>query len=58
MKKKNKTKNWPRIGIQLAVIAFVLFLALRHYVLKNHVADFEAYCPFGGIQSLGSYLLN
>lgn len=47
-KRKNKTTNWPRLIIQWGVIAFILYLAFRHYVLKNLVADFEAYCPFGG----------
>lgn len=57
-KRKNKTTNWPRLIIQWGVIAFILYLAFRHYVLKNLVADFEAYCPFGGLQALGSYLLS
>lgn len=57
-KRKNSTTNWPRLAIQWGVIAFILYLAFRHYVLKSHVADFEAYCPFGGIQALGSYLLS
>jgi polyferredoxin len=44
--------------LQWGVIAFVVVLVLRQFVFKNHVADFEAYCPFGGIQALGSYLLS
>jgi polyferredoxin len=27
-------------------------------IQKDYVPDFEAYCPFGGLQSLSSYLLN
>ncbi len=57
-RRKNRTTNWPRLIIQWGVIAFMLYLAFRHYVLKDLVADFEAYCPFGGIQALGSYLLS
>ncbi len=58
MKKKLKRTNWPRILIQWSVIAVVICLLLRHYLFRNLTADFEAYCPFGGIQALGSYLLN
>jgi len=28
------------------------------YLNKSFKADFEAYCPFGGVQALGSYILN
>ncbi len=58
MKKKFKRVNWPRMIIQWGVILFILGLVFHQYILKNHVADFEAYCPFGGIQALGSYLLS
>ena len=57
-KKKNKVKNWPRVIIQWAVILYVVFLAVKAVVNDNFIADFEAYCPFGGIQAIGSYLLN
>jgi ferredoxin len=44
--------------IQWTVILFLLFLAVRSILQKDFKPDFEAYCPFGGIQSLSSYLLN
>ncbi len=56
--KRNKKTNWPRMIFQWGVIVFVVYLLLRQFVFRNHTADFEAYCPFGGIQALGSYLLN
>lgn len=56
--KRNKTTNWPRLIIQWGVIVFMLYLAFRHYVLKDLVADFEAYCPFGGLQAFGSFLIS
>ena len=56
--KRNKTTNWPRLIIQWGVIVFMLYLAFRHYILKDLVADFEAYCPFGGLQAFGSYLIS
>lgn len=51
-------RNWPRIVIQWAVIAWIVFLAVKAFVKDSFVADFEAYCPFGGLQAIGSYLLN
>jgi len=58
MKLKTKKSNWPRTLIQWGVILFVVYLVVRQLLNKNFAADFEAYCPFGGIQALGSYLLN
>ena len=58
MSKKSKKSNWPRPLIQWSVIAFMLILAFIPKFNQNFVPDFEAYCPFGGIQALGSYLLN
>lgn len=58
MKKRNKIVNWPRQIIQWSVLAFILFLLIRQFLDKSYVADFEAYCPFGGLQAFGSYLLN
>ncbi|MCF8380703.1 MAG: 4Fe-4S binding protein [Bacteroidales bacterium] len=56
--KKKKTTNWPRIAIQWSVILAVVYLALLAFFKDDFIADFEAYCPFGGIQAIGSYLLN
>lgn len=58
MKKKSKSSNWPRPVIQWAVILTIVILAALPLVIKGFTADFEAYCPFGGVQALGSYLLN
>jgi polyferredoxin len=54
---KFKRTNLPRIIIQWGVIAFVVILALTPFI-NNYTPDFEAYCPFGGIQALSSYFLN
>lgn len=50
--------NPYRLIIQLAVIAFLVFMGIRFYADKNYYPDFEAYCPFGGIQALSSYFVN
>jgi polyferredoxin len=44
--------------IQWGVIAFIIFLVIRPFFSNDYTPDFEAYCPFGGIQALSSYLLN
>jgi polyferredoxin len=58
MKKRIKIINWPRQIIQWSVLLFLVFLLVKQLFNKSFVADFEAYCPFGGIQALGSFLLN
>ncbi|MCG6186762.1 4Fe-4S binding protein [Maribellus maritimus] len=58
MKLKTKNANWPRLVAQWGVIAFILVLAFFPSILNITAPDFEAYCPFGGLQALGSYLLS
>jgi ferredoxin len=58
MSKKPKSTNWPRPVIQWGVVIAIVVIALIPKFNTNFVPDFEAYCPFGGIQALGSYLLN
>jgi polyferredoxin len=58
MTKKQRTSNWPRPLIQWGVIVAIVVIALIPKFNENFVPDFEAYCPFGGIQALGSYILN
>ncbi|QGY45550.1 4Fe-4S binding protein [Maribellus comscasis] len=58
MKLKTKNANWPRLVAQWGVIAFILILAFFPSILNITTPDFEAYCPFGGLQALGSYLLS
>lgn len=58
MKLKTKGTNWPRLVMQWGVILFILILAFLPKLTKVATPDFEAYCPFGGLQALGSYLLS
>jgi len=51
-----KKSNIIRIGYQSAVFAALLYMGLRLWIDDTYVADFEAYCPFGGLQALGSYI--
>ena len=56
--RKIQKRNLPRIILQWSVISYLLYLAARSYFNKSYTPDFEAYCPFGGIQALSSYFLS
>jgi len=53
--KKKKHVNYYRITLQWGVLALLAYMIIRPFVDKNYAADFEAYCPYGGMLSLGSY---
>lgn len=57
MKRKTVNFNFFRLIFQLSIIGILLVLAYDFYVQMNYV-DFEAYCPFGGIQALASFIEN
>jgi ferredoxin len=56
--KLNQKRSLPRFILQWSVIVFLLFLGARAFLQKDYIPDFEAYCPFGGVQALSSYFLN
>ncbi len=56
--RSNQKRNLPRFILQWSVIAFLLFLGIKAFLQRDYVPDFEAYCPFGGVQALSSYFLN
>ncbi len=56
MKKKFKYLNTIRIAFQATILALIGYVALRPLFDKAYVSDFESYCPFGGLSSLGSKL--
>lgn len=55
MAKKQSSINYYRITIQWTIFALLIYMVLRPLLDKSYVPDFEAYCPFGGMQSLASY---
>ncbi len=57
-RKRLKRTNLPRIVLQWGFLAGIAILALIPVFKTEFIPDFEAYCPFGGIQALSSYLLN
>ncbi|EFO79879.1 polyferredoxin [Oscillochloris trichoides DG-6] len=42
--------------VQLAVVGFIIVVATQHLVLGDASASPEAFCPFGGLETLYSYL--
>lgn len=56
MSKNGKKKNWYKLFYQFAIIGLLGFMAFRLFSDRLYTPDFEAYCPFGGLQALGSFL--
>ena len=51
-----KKQNWYKLLYQFAIIGILVFMGFRLLFDKAYAPDFEAYCPFGGLQALGSYM--
>jgi ferredoxin len=51
-------KNKVRIIFQIVFFGLILYVAARPVFDKSYLADFEKYCPFGGISSFFSQLNN
>ncbi|HZW38217.1 MAG TPA: 4Fe-4S binding protein [Ignavibacteriaceae bacterium] len=49
-------KNKIRLTFQFIILGLIGYVALRPVFDSAYVSDFEAYCPLGGISSLGSML--
>lgn len=49
-------KNKIRVSFQFFFLSLVLYVAIRPVFDKAYLADFEKYCPFGGLASLFSKL--
>jgi polyferredoxin len=51
-------KNYYRLTLQWMVLLGIIYLLVRPRFDKTYTADFEAYCPFGGLQAFSSFLAN
>lgn len=49
-------KNKIRLIFQFIILGLIGYVAVRPLFDSAYIADFEAYCPFGGLASLGSKL--
>ncbi|MBU0764158.1 MAG: 4Fe-4S binding protein [Bacteroidetes bacterium] len=58
MAKKRTKFNVLRLILQWTILLMLGYMVIRLWADQGYYADFEAYCPFGGLQSLGSYLIS
>ncbi|MCK4716773.1 MAG: 4Fe-4S binding protein, partial [Candidatus Marinimicrobia bacterium] len=53
---RNFLHNKTKLVFQASILVLIFTLVLIGLISKSYNPDFEAYCPFGGILSLGSKL--
>lgn len=53
--KRNRRPNSLRLILQWGIMVLLAYMLLRPIFDRSYMADFEAYCPFGGMQALGSF---
>ncbi|MCE1198787.1 MAG: 4Fe-4S binding protein [Marinilabiliales bacterium] len=58
MNRSNPKPNLPRKLLQWGVIFLLILWAFRAHFQHHATLDYEAYCPFGGLQAFTSYLIN
>lgn len=56
MAHSKRNYNLFKLFYQLIVFAALGYMGLRLWLDKVYTPDFEAYCPFGGLQAAGSYI--
>jgi hypothetical protein len=54
--KKRDRINYLRGILQWTILVLLVYMLVRPLADKSYFADFEANCPFGGMQALMSYL--
>lgn len=57
MAKKRKL-YYVRLTFQWLIMALLGYMVIRWWIDPNYIPDFEAYCPFGGMQAFTSFLVN
>ncbi len=58
MSSKFKSLNIYKIVLQYSILVLLLYMVIRPFFDSSYLADFETYCPFGGMQALISFLVN
>lgn len=56
MKNLFKQGNWYKTISQTVIMVLLGYMGFRIWIDTTYSTDFEAYCPLGGLQALGSYL--
>ena len=54
-KNRNKRRNYLRLTLQWGILTLLAYMSVKPLFDRKYFADFEAYCPFGGMQALGSF---
>ncbi len=55
---KKLETNPYRLATQIVIIGLLIFTGIKALISNQYIVDFEAYCPFGGLQAYASFLLN
>lgn len=50
-------ENLYRKSLQVIILVLLGYMVVRIFVDPSYFADFEAYCPFGGMQALSSFIV-
>ncbi|MBK7173560.1 MAG: 4Fe-4S binding protein [Bacteroidales bacterium] len=54
-KNSRNRRNYLRLTLQWGILTLLAYMSVRPFFDRQYFADFEAYCPFGGMQALGSF---
>ncbi len=58
MARKKKQLNSYRVILQWTIVVLLGYMVVRLFTDQNYIADFEAYCPFGGMLAFSSFIVN
>ena len=58
MFKFNEETNYFKNTFQIVIVLLLAYMVIRLFTDSNYIADFEAYCPFGGMMALSSFLVS
>jgi polyferredoxin len=53
---ESKKNNWYKLFYQFVILGLLGYMGIRLFFDKIYTPDFEAYCPLGGLQALGSFM--
>jgi len=56
--KKRNPHNYYRLCIQWIILILLTYMVVHPFFNKDYTPDFEAYCPYGGMQAFSSFLVN
>jgi polyferredoxin len=58
MFKFKEETNYFKNTFQIVIVLLLAYMVIRLFTDANYIADFEAYCPFGGMLALSSFLVS